>query len=88
MEESDTLDFNQRCDGSLPLETMLKPDPTVRKLLQDIDRSKTRVWGLTNAYVTVSSLVLDRNQADYMSEGYSMHAECCKFLISKIKWRA
>lgn len=49
----DPLDFDRRCDGSLPLEQMLTPDPAVRKLLQDIDRTKTRVWALTNAYVTV-----------------------------------
>lgn len=62
MGELDSLDFNERCDGSLPLETMLKPDPKARKLLQDIDRSKVRVWGLTNAYVTVSSLVSDKSK--------------------------
>lgn len=49
----DPLDFDKRCDQSIPLEEMLRPDPTVRKLLQDIDRTKVRVWALTNAYVTV-----------------------------------
>ena len=34
---------------------MIKPDPKLRKLLQDIDRSKARVWALTNAYRTVST---------------------------------
>lgn len=51
--ETDPLDFDRKCDGSLPLEELLKPDPVLRKLLQDIDRSKVRVWGLTNAYHTV-----------------------------------
>lgn len=49
----DPLDFDRRCDQSIPLEELLKPDPSVRKLLEDIDRSKVRVWALTNAYVTV-----------------------------------
>ena len=49
----DPIDFNEKCDGSLPLEEMLKPNPLVRQLLQDIDRSKCRVWALTNAYWTV-----------------------------------
>jgi len=49
----DALDFNEKCDGSLPLEDMINPDPSVRKLFQDIDRSKARVWALTNAYKTV-----------------------------------
>lgn len=50
----DTIDYDSRCDGSLPLENLLKPDAYVRQLLQAIDRSKVRVWALTNAYVTVS----------------------------------
>ncbi|KAI0750739.1 pyrimidine 5-nucleotidase [Daedaleopsis nitida] len=54
----DPLDFDRKCDGSLPLEDLLKPDPELRKLLQDIDRSKYRVWGLTNAYNTHASRVL------------------------------
>ena len=49
----DALDFNEKCDGSLPLEDMIDPDPSVRELFQDIDRSKARVWALTNAYKTV-----------------------------------
>ncbi|KAF9467064.1 Haloacid dehalogenase-like hydrolase-domain-containing protein [Collybia nuda] len=46
----DPLEFDRQCDGSLPLEDMIKFDPRVRKLIQDIDRSKARVWALTNAY--------------------------------------
>ena len=61
MFRTDPLDFDQKCDGSLPLEELLQPNPELRKLLQDIDRSKTRVWGLTNAYHTVRTFDL-RNQ--------------------------
>jgi len=53
----DPLDFDEKCDGSLPLEDMLRPNPTLRRLFEDIDRSKARVWALTNAYVTVSESV-------------------------------
>ena len=35
---------------------MIRPDPSVRKLLQDIDRTRFRVWALTNAYVYVRLL--------------------------------
>jgi pyrimidine and pyridine-specific 5'-nucleotidase len=49
----DGLDFDRKCDQSLPLEELLSEDGTVRKLLEDMDRCKTRVWALTNAYVTV-----------------------------------
>jgi len=45
----DPLDFDRKCDGSLPLEDMIKPNPAIRTLLQDINRSKVRVWALTNA---------------------------------------
>ncbi|KAI9512235.1 pyrimidine 5-nucleotidase [Russula earlei] len=54
----DPMDFHEKCDGSLPLEEMLSPDPRVRKLLEDIDRSKCRVWTLTNAYWTHAERVL------------------------------
>ncbi|KAN0131427.1 pyrimidine 5-nucleotidase [Lactarius tabidus] len=54
----DPMEFNEKCDGSLPLEEMLKPNPLVRRLLQDIDRSKCRVWALTNAYQTHAERVL------------------------------
>ena len=53
----DPLDFDQKCDGSLPLEDMLRPNTALRRLFEDIDRSKARVWALTNAYVTVSDSV-------------------------------
>lgn len=45
----DPLDFDQKCDGSLPLEDMIPPNPSLRALFESIDRSKARVWGLTNA---------------------------------------
>jgi hypothetical protein len=50
---TDPLDFDRECDASLPLENMLKPNPSVRKLFEDIDKKKARVWALTNAYRTV-----------------------------------
>ncbi|KZT74335.1 pyrimidine 5-nucleotidase [Daedalea quercina L-15889] len=54
----DALDFDRKCDGSLPLEQILKPDAKLHKLLEDIDRSKARVWALTNAYQTHARRVL------------------------------
>ena len=50
----DPLDFDRQCDGSLPLEEMIKSDPKLVKLFEDIDRTKARVWALTNAYKPVS----------------------------------
>ncbi|KAI8454856.1 HAD-like domain-containing protein, partial [Phakopsora pachyrhizi] len=54
----DPLDYDQKCDSAIPLEKLMKPDETVRKLLLDIDRSKARVWCLTNAYKTHALRVL------------------------------
>jgi pyrimidine and pyridine-specific 5'-nucleotidase len=47
------MDFDEKCDGTLPLEDLIKPNPSLRKLFQDLDRSKVRVWALTNAYKNV-----------------------------------
>ena len=53
----DPLVYDKECDGSLPLEDLLTPDLYTRKLLEDIDRSKCRVWALTNAYQPVRLVV-------------------------------
>lgn len=46
------LEFNSQVDDALPLESIIFPDPNLRKLLQDMDKSKTRLWLFTNAYIT------------------------------------
>ncbi|KAI1497712.1 pyrimidine 5'-nucleotidase [Biscogniauxia marginata] len=48
----DPLDYNAKVDDALPLEGIIKPDPALRRLLEDVDRSRVRLWLLTNAYVT------------------------------------
>lgn len=55
---TDPLEFDRQCDGSLPLEDMITYEPSVRQLFRDIDRSKARVWALTNAYRPVRTRVL------------------------------
>lgn len=50
------LDYDAQCDAALPLETVLKPSAEMQALLKDIDRSRFRVWALTNAYYNVSRL--------------------------------
>lgn len=47
----DPMDFNEKCDGSLPLEEMIKPDPSIRKLFEDIDRKKVCLPQRCNSYV-------------------------------------
>lgn len=47
----DPLKYNTEVDDALPLEDILKPDPALQKLLGDIDKSKVKLWLLTNAYI-------------------------------------
>ncbi|CDR87317.1 related to pyrimidine 5-nucleotidase [Sporisorium scitamineum] len=46
----DPLDYDRKCDASLPLEDILRPDHQIKQLLSDIDRTRVRVFALTNAY--------------------------------------
>lgn len=46
----DPLDYDRRVDGSLPLDDLLKPEAELTALLRDLDRTKCRVFALTNAY--------------------------------------
>lgn len=48
---------------------MIKYDPNVFKLFEDIDRSKVRVWGLTNAYKHHARRVLRILQLDDLFDG-------------------
>jgi pyrimidine and pyridine-specific 5'-nucleotidase len=50
--EIDPLEYNKQVDDALPLEEIIFPDPELRKLLMDIDRTKVKLWLFTNAYVT------------------------------------
>jgi len=55
----DALDFDAKCDASLPLEDMIRPDPKTRNLLKDFDPVVSRLWGLTNAYTDHAERVLN-----------------------------
>ncbi|PPQ98521.1 hypothetical protein CVT24_004012, partial [Panaeolus cyanescens] len=65
----DPLDFDRKCDGALPLEDMIQYDPNLRKLFQDIDRSKVKVWALTNAYRNHAERVLRILKLDDLVDG-------------------
>lgn len=65
----DPLEFNRLVDDALPLDNILKPDLKLRKLLQDIDRSKVKPWLLTNAYVNHAQRVVKLLQVDDLFEG-------------------
>ena len=48
----DPLEYNQKVDDALPLDDIITPDPQLRKLLEDIDRTKVKLWLFTNAHIT------------------------------------
>ena len=48
----DPLEYNRKVDDALPLEDIIKPNPKLRQMLEDIDRSKVKLWLFTNAYKT------------------------------------
>jgi pyrimidine and pyridine-specific 5'-nucleotidase len=54
----DPLDYNAKVDDALPLEGVIKPNPELRKMLEDIDKSKVTMWLLTNAYVNHAKRVV------------------------------
>jgi pyrimidine and pyridine-specific 5'-nucleotidase len=65
----DALDYNAKVDDALPLEDVIKPNPELRSLLEDIDRSKIRLWLFTNAYITHGKRVVKLLQIDDLFEG-------------------
>lgn len=65
----DPLEFNQQVDDALPLEGVITPDPALRRLLADIDRTKIKPWLFTNAYITHARRVVRLLGVEDMFEG-------------------
>ena len=65
----DPLEYNRKVDDALPLDEIIKPDPRLRKLLQDIDRSKVKMWLFTNAYLTHGQRVVRLLGIDDLFDG-------------------
>lgn len=79
----DPLQFNYEVDDALPMDKILKPDPKLRALIEDIDQSKVKLWLLTNAYVNHAKRVVKLLQIDDLFEGvtfcdYSQFPLICK----------
>lgn len=77
------MDYNTKVDDALPLDDVIKPDAELRKLIEDIDTSKVRLWLLTNAYVTHGKRVVKLLKVDDLFEGmtycdYSSDRFVCK----------
>ncbi|KAL8812288.1 MAG: hypothetical protein Q9223_001157 [Gallowayella weberi] len=63
------LEFNREVDDALPLDGIIKPNPQLRQLLADIDRSKVKLWLFTNAYITHGLRVIRLLGIEDMFEG-------------------
>jgi pyrimidine and pyridine-specific 5'-nucleotidase len=79
----DPLDYNRQVDDALPLESIIFPDPNLRKLLEDIDKNKVKLWLFTNAYVTHGQRVVRLLKVDDLFEGmtfcdYGQDTMICK----------
>ena len=65
----DPLEYNAQVDDALPLEDLIKPNPELRKMLEDIDKSKVKLWLLTNAYVNHAKRVVKLLQVEDLFDG-------------------
>ena len=65
----DPLEYNEKVDDALPLDDIIKPNPKVRKLFEDIDRSKVQPWLFTNAYSTHGKRVVRLLEIEDLFEG-------------------
>jgi pyrimidine and pyridine-specific 5'-nucleotidase len=79
----DPLDYNRQVDDALPLEDIIFPDPELRKLLEDMDRTKVKLWLFTNAYVNHGKRVVRLLGVDDQFEGmtfcdYAQQSMLCK----------
>jgi pyrimidine and pyridine-specific 5'-nucleotidase len=79
--EISALEFNAKVDDALPLEDILKPDPELRKLIQDIDARKVKLWLFTNAYVTHGKRVVRILGIDDLFEGITF----CDYAVSPLQ---
>lgn len=48
----DPLSFNKQVDDTLPLENLLEEDTNLQQTLARFDKTKVKLWLLTNAHVT------------------------------------
>jgi pyrimidine and pyridine-specific 5'-nucleotidase len=65
----DPLQYNAMVDDALPLEDIIRPDPRLRRLLQDFDKSKARLWLFTNAYANHGKRVVRLLGVDDLFDG-------------------
>ncbi|CZT19826.1 probable pyrimidine 5`-nucleotidase [Ramularia collo-cygni] len=79
----DPLEYNKQVDDALPLEDIIKPNPALRKMLEDIDREKIKPWLFTNAYVTHGEKVVKLLGIDDLFEGITYCDYAAERLLCK-----
>lgn len=79
----DPLAYNKEVDDALPLEGLIKRDEGLRQLLAKVDRTKCKLWLLTNAHITHAQRVVHLLGVEEFFEGvtYCNYAE--KRLVAK-----
>ena len=79
----DPLAYNREVDDALPLDDVIKPDPQLRKLLDDIDRSRVKLWLFTNAHITHARRVVRLLGVEDYFEGVTYCDYAAKVLLAK-----
>lgn len=79
----DPLEYNSKVDDALVLEDVITPDPELRSLLEDIDKSKVTMWLFTNAHINHGKRVVKLLGVDDLFDGltycdYSQPRLVCK----------
>ena len=77
------LAYNREVDDALPLDDVIKPDPRLRKLLEDMDRSKVKMWLFTNAHITHARRVVRLLGVEHCFEGITYCDYAAKVLLAK-----
>lgn len=65
----DPLEYNRKVDDALPLDTIITPDPKLRTFLEDVDKSKVKLWLFTNAYITHGKRIVKLLGVEDLFEG-------------------
>lgn len=84
----DAIEYNRQVDDAVPLQDILSPDPQLRKLLEDIDKSKVKLWLFTNAYVNHGKRVVRLLGVDDLFEGMTFCDYAREKIICKPYWEA
>lgn len=79
----DPLAYNREVDDALPLDDVIKPDPQLRTLLDDMDRSKVKMWLFTNAHITHARRVVRLLGVEDCFEGVTYCDYAAKVLLAK-----